>query len=105
LISLAAATGIIAGATGSGVGGLGVALGAFAERYLALGISPEVIHRIGTLAGVTFDSLPHNGAVITLLTIVGFSHKEAYKPIFITTVVITTICCIFGVLVGTIFYL
>ena len=55
----------------------------FAKQYLGMGINPEVIHRIASLATAGLDVMPHNGAVITALAVVGLTHKEAYKYIFI----------------------
>jgi H+/gluconate symporter-like permease len=78
--------------TGSASGGLSIALGALGETYLqnaqAMGIDPQVLHRIATMACGGLDSLPHNGAVITLLTITGLTHRESYADIGMCTVVI-----------------
>lgn len=87
LLSLGIATGAVCGATGSGSGGISIVMDTLANRYLEMGISPQIIHRISTIASCTFDSLPHNGAIITLLTVCGFTHKEGYLPIFMLTVV------------------
>jgi H+/gluconate symporter-like permease len=84
LISLSLATQLLCGITGSASGGLGIAMELFAKQYLALGLNPEVIHRIAT-AGL--DVMPHNGAVITAPAVVGLTHKQAYKPIFVLAVV------------------
>ncbi len=46
LISFASATTLIAGATGSGSGGIGIAMEVFAQKYMDLGVNPEVLHRI-----------------------------------------------------------
>ncbi len=35
------------------------------------------------------DTLPHNGAVITLLAVTGLTHREAYKDIFGITLIKT----------------
>jgi H+/gluconate symporter-like permease len=32
------------------------------------------------------DTLPHNGAVITLLAVTGLTHRQSYKDIFAITV-------------------
>ncbi len=53
-----------------------------------LGISPELLHRIAALASGGLDTLPHNGAVITTLAIFGLTHKQSYKDIFFTSVII-----------------
>lgn len=70
---------------------MGVALEAFKDTYLSLGIAPEIIHRIAVIAGGTFDSLPHTGGQITLLNICRQTHKEAYLHMFVTECVIPMI--------------
>lgn len=87
LISLSLATQLLCGITGSASGGLGIAMELFAKQFLALGLAPEVIHRIASLATAGLDVMPHNGAVITALAVVGLTHKQAYKPIFMLAVV------------------
>ena len=104
LVSLAASTSILAGITGSASGGMSIALGVLGETYLqkaiVLGINPQVLHRIAAIACGGLDSLPHNGAVITLLGICGLTHKQSYADIGMCTVVIPTIavvvCIIFA---------
>ena len=104
LLSFSLATTILAGAAGSGSGGLGIALDAMAADYLAQGVPAQVLHRVGALAAIGLDSLPHNGAVITLLTLCGMTHKDSYKQIFVTTVVITCIVFVLAVILGTVMY-
>src|SRR5699024_9370364 len=87
IISLYIATTVLAGITGSSSGGLGIAMETLIDTYLNLNIDPEVIHRIATMASGGFDALPHNGAVITVLAVVGLTHKDAYKHIFATSVI------------------
>ncbi|MCY6957055.1 GntP family permease [Clostridium brassicae] len=102
LISEAISVNVLAGVTGSASGGMSIALGALGKQYLAMaqanGINPEVLHRIATLACGGFDSLPHNGAVITLLGICGATHKESYKDIGMCSVIIP-ICTLVIVLI------
>lgn len=47
----------------------------------------EVFHRVASMASGGMDTLPHNGAVITLLAITGLSHRQAYGGIFAITVI------------------
>ena len=72
--------------------GLGISLDALAPTYLqmsqAMNISPEILHRIASLSSGGLDTLPHNGAVITTLAICSLTHKEAYKDMFVTSVLI-----------------
>jgi H+/gluconate symporter-like permease len=91
-ISIAVATNIMVGITGSASGGLGIVMEIFSKQWLASGLNPEAIHRIAAIAAGGFDTMPHNGAVITLLAVVGLTHKEAYKHMFVSSV----ICPILG---------
>lgn len=104
LISLYAATTILAGITGSSSGGLGIAMETLADTYLKLNLDPEVIHRIATMASGGFDALPHNGAVITVLAVVGLTHKDAYKHVFVTSVIAPVIAVIPAIILAVIFY-
>ena len=84
---------ICAGACGSASGGMGVAFNALTDTYLELGANLEHVHRIAAIAAGTLDSLPHQGAQITLLGICKLTHKEAYFDIFVTQIVIPFISC------------
>lgn len=79
----------LAGMTGSASGGLSIALAAMAETFQQAaslhGIPPEVLHRVAAMASGGMDTLPHNGAVITLLTVTGLTHREAYRDILAIT--------------------
>ena len=92
LISEAVAVNVLAGATGSASGGMGIALEALSGKYLELasqvGLSPEALHRVASLASGGLDTLPHNGAVLTLLAVTGMTHKESYLDIFVTSVLL-----------------
>jgi H+/gluconate symporter-like permease len=92
LISEVVAVNVLAGITGSASGGLTIALEALGSTYMQLAeqfsINPEWMHRLASMASGGFDSLPHNGAVITLLTICALSHKQSYKDIFMVSLVI-----------------
>lgn len=92
IISEALSVNLICGLTASASGGLEISLDALASTYLQmssyLNISPEILHRIASLSSGGLDTLPHNGAVITTLAICRLTHKESYKDIFVTSVVI-----------------
>lgn len=105
LLNVAITTNILCGITGSASGGLSLTLGAFADRFIAAaeagGIPLDVLHRIASLASGGMDTLPHNGAIITLLAVTGLTHREAYKDIFVITI-IKTLTAFFAIAV---FYL
>ncbi|WP_129641757.1 GntP family permease [Peristeroidobacter agariperforans] len=83
----------LAGITGSASGGLSIALAAMSEHFMsaaqAANIPPEVLHRVAAMASGGMDTLPHNGAVITLLAVTGLTHRQSYKDIFAITCVKT----------------
>ena len=76
----------------SASGGLGATLEALAPTFLEqgarIGIGPQVLHRIASISSGGLDSLPHNGATVTTLSLCGISHKEGYLDMFVTSVVI-----------------
>ena len=104
LISMAIAINLLAGLTGSGSGGLGIALEVLIPKYQALGINPEIIHRIASMACGGLDTMPHNGAVITILAVFGLTHKTAYKHMFATCVVVPIITIIPAIAMAILFY-
>ena len=91
LLSLFGSISVISAITGSASGGLQIFMQTMAQDYVAMGLDPEVVHRVATVAAGGFDSLPHCGAVITMLTITQLTHKEAYRDTGIITVVIPVI--------------
>lgn len=105
LITAAVATNVLAGITGSASGGMSIALGAMGETFynqaIALGINPEVLHRVVAIACGGLDSLPHNGAVVTLLGITGITHKQGYADIGMVSVVIPVATCVIAIVLGS----
>ena len=105
LISQAIAVNLLAGATGSASGGMGIALEALGEKYyqiaLQTGISPQAFHRVASLASGGLDTLPHNGAVLTLLAITGMTHKESYIDIFVTSLLLPVLSSIPAIIIAT----
>jgi H+/gluconate symporter-like permease len=91
LVSLAVATNLLAALTGSASGGLTIALDALGSTYTRLavehGIDPSLLHRIAVMSAGTLDSLPQNGAVVTLLAVCGSTHRESYFDIVMAAIV------------------
>jgi len=105
LIGGAISTSVLAGITGSASGGMSIALATFADQFIeqaeALGISHDALHRVIAVASGGMDSLPHNGAVITLLGVTGMTHKESYVDIGMCTVIIPLLACAIIIVLGT----
>lgn len=106
LISESLAITLLAGATGSSSGGMGIALEALAPQYIHIaatnGINIEVFHRIATIASGGLDSLPHCGAVLTLLAVTHMTHRDSYNDIGMVTCVIPILALIATIILGMI---
>ena len=91
LVSLAVATNVLAALTGSASGGMTIALDALGETYMRLaaeqGIDPALLHRVAAIGSGTLDTLPHNGAIVTLLAVCGSTHRESYFDIVMVAIV------------------
>ncbi|MCC8402602.1 GntP family permease [Paraburkholderia sp. MMS20-SJTN17] len=109
LVSLAVATNLLAALTGSASGGLTIALDALGDTYLQLaaqyGIDPGLLHRVAVISSGTLDTLPHNGAVVTLLAVCGSTHRESYRDIVIVAIfgalLALAVVIVLGSLVGS----
>jgi len=107
LVGLAVATNVLAALTGSASGGLTIALGALGDTYMGiasvLGIDPGLMHRVAVIGAGTLDSLPHNGAVVTLLAVCGATHKTSYFDMVMAGMVGPMIALAAVILLGTLF--
>ncbi|MDF2928867.1 GntP family permease [Anaerospora sp.] len=101
LVSEAVSVTTLAGITGSASGGMSIALDLMAKDWLAwanqIGMSPEILHRVASMASGGMDTLPHNGAVITLLAVCGLTHRDSYRDIFAITCIKTAM--VFAVII------
>ena len=93
LVNEAIAVTTLAGITGSASGGMSIALAAMSDTFIQMAnaahIPMEVMHRIASMASGGMDTLPHNGAVITLLAVTGLTHRVSYRDIFAVTCIKT----------------
>jgi H+/gluconate symporter-like permease len=107
LVSLAVAMNILSALTGSASGGLTIALDALGPTYMKLaaqnGIDPALMHRVAVIGSGTLDSLPHNGAVVSLLAVCGLTHKESYFDMVMVAIVGAIIALVAVILLGSTF--
>ncbi len=107
LVSLAVSTNILAALTGSASGGLTIALDALGGTYLQLaaerGIDPALLHRVAVIGAGTLDSLPHNGAVVTLLAVCGSTHGKSYFDIVMAGIVGPIVALVAVIVLGSAF--
>ncbi|MBN2285906.1 MAG: GntP family permease [Tissierellales bacterium] len=104
IFKVAISSTVLAAVAGSASGGLGIALEVLGEEFASMNINPEAIHRIMVMAAGGLDSLPHNGAVITLLSVCHLNHKQSYMDLgfctVLTPLVATLICMVFYLVTG-----
>jgi len=107
LVGLALSTNVLSALTGSASGGLTIALGALGETYMQLaaayGIDPALMHRVAAIGAGSLDSLPHNGAVVTLLAVCGATHKESYFDIVMVGIVSALLALAVVIVLGSAF--
>ena len=105
IVSLAVAANVLSALTGSASGGMTIALDALGETYLRLAgelhIDPALLHRVATISAGTLDSLPHNGAVVSLLAVCGLTHRESYRDIVMVAIVGAVIALVVVILLGS----
>ncbi len=107
LVGLALSTNVLSALTGSASGGLTIALGALGETYMQLaaqyGIDPALMHRVAAIGAGSLDSLPHNGAVVTLLAVCGATHKQSYFDIVMVGIVSALLALVVVIVLGSAF--
>jgi H+/gluconate symporter-like permease len=105
LVSLAVATNVLAALTGSASGGLTIALDALGATYMRIaaeaGIDPAIMHRVAVIGAGALDSLPHNGAVVTLLAVCGSTHRDSYFDIVMVAIVSALVALVAVIILGT----
>ncbi|TDN63588.1 SLC13 family permease [Paraburkholderia sp. BL10I2N1] len=106
LVSLAVATNLLAALTGSASGGMTIALDALGSTYMQLAaqhnIDPALLHRVAVISSGTLDSLPHNGAVVTLLGVCGSTHRDSYRDIVMVGIVGALLALVVVIVLGSI---
>jgi H+/gluconate symporter-like permease len=107
LVSLTVATNVLAALTGSASGGLTIALEALGETYMGLAaaqnIHPDLLHRVAVIGAGTLDSLPHNGAVVSLLAVCGSTHRESYRDIVVVCILGAMLALAAVIVLGSLF--
>ncbi len=104
-VSGAIAVNIVAGITGTALGGLQIFANTMLPSYLELGINPEAFHRLMVIASCGLDTLPHCATFISMASVCGVSIKGSYKhvlPLTVITPIILTIVCIIMATIGII---
>lgn len=105
LVSVALSVSALSALTGSASGGMSIALDALGPTFVALadstGVALEAMQRITAVASGALDALPYNGAVITLLSVCGLSHRDAYGDIAVVAIAVPMISLVAIILLAS----
>lgn len=95
---------VLAAICSDAIGGTSAFMSILGVRIAEMpGVSAAIVHRLGCISAVTFDSLPHNGGICMSLEIFHYTHKEAYKYCLVSTVIIPLITAIVSLIVAIVF--
>lgn len=86
------------------LGGSSSFLAMMGEKLLAMGADPSAIHRLTSITSTAFDSMPHNGSMCMILLCYGYEHKDGYKYLMISNIVIPMIMSIVALVIAMIAY-
>lgn len=98
------AVNILAGITGSSSGGMTIFMNTLSQKFLDMGINPAAFHRLAAISSGGLDSLPQSGGVLTMLSVVGVTHKEAYHYAFWISTVIPIATALICALLANVLY-
>jgi H+/gluconate symporter-like permease len=84
-----------------------IALDALGDTYMRmaaeLGIDPALMHRVAVIGAGTLDTLPHNGAVVTLLAVCGTTHRQSYFDIVMAGIIGPVLALVAVIALGSAF--
>ena len=95
---------VVSAITGSSSGGLRIMFGEFAESFLSSGVNLELLHRLVSISAGTLDTLPHSPGLFLTFAILGLTHKDSYKHVFVTSVLIPTIITLVSLAILVMFF-
>lgn len=84
-------TSMISGIAASGSVGIRLTYEYLADYFLTCGCDLSILHRLTAIACGSLDTLPHVAGLAVVFNVLGLTHKEAYRHVFWTTVLIPSI--------------
>lgn len=102
LISWGIAVVILTIVSGSGSGGVALAVSSLGHKYLSMGLDPVILHKVASFAGIL--CVPWNGVIVTTLSACELTHKEAYMPLFMISFVLALVNLALGIGLGMVMY-
>lgn len=89
------ATVAVSATTGSSSGGVNIMFQNLGDIFIGSGVNYEILHRLVSVAASSLDTLPHSPGLFVTFAVLGLTHKEAYKHVFFTSVVATSVTTLF----------
>lgn len=79
---------VIAALCADAIGSTSAACSTIGLSLIEQGADAGLIHRLITMSVTTLDSMPHGGSIIMALGMFGYTHKEGYKYLVMSNIVI-----------------
>ena len=99
------AVNLLSGMTANGVAGVNLYLQTFGPGLMSdPTVNLGVIHRLASISGSGFDSLPHNGAISFQLSVFRLSYREGYFQQFMCSVLVNLLAGVIAVIVAMLFF-
>ncbi len=95
---------LLAGITASGLSGQNSFNAVLGESMMASGVNMQAVHRLGSIAASTFDSMPYSSYISLILPVFGYTHKEGYKYLMVVNIIIPVIYTFFALALAFLFY-
>lgn len=96
LVITAIVIAVICAITAAPNSGLNIGIPILSEIFgdsLGTTVSVAAVHRVASFAANTFETVPTNGGILVSLRLSGLTHKEAYFPVFVVTVLCPMLGC------------
>ncbi len=72
-------------------GGVAAFSASIGSALVENGATAAIVHRLATITSSVFDSMPHSGSIVLALTLFGYNHKQAYKHLIVSNILIPLI--------------
>jgi H+/gluconate symporter-like permease len=97
-------TNIMCACLGSATAATTLIAGTLGKVFVQQGLPAEAIARVMAQTSCAFDTVPHNGGVVSTIKLCGTDHKESYLAIFKLSVCLPLLASIVSAIVASIVY-
>lgn len=101
-IAAALSLNVFTGITATSLGGLTIFVNTMVNDFITPAVNMGGFHRILAIAAGGLDTLPHCAMVATMMLVCGVKYKQAYKHVFVLSVVIPLALTVLAILLVSI---